>query len=114
LSPLKQSLLLKKIARISAWGLLAGAVVLVFSGWGITQTELIYNATFGLVDRRLANAIHRAVNAPLSVFLVAHVLINIKLNLHPKTAGKRLLIDIILMGVAVLLLAGIAYMEYIR
>ena len=114
MSPIKQSQFLKKIARISAWGLLAGVVVLVFSGWGITQTELIYNATFGLVDRRLANAIHRAVNGPLALFLVAHVLINIKLNLHPKTGGKRLLIDIILMGVGVLLLAGIVYMEYIR
>jgi thiosulfate reductase cytochrome b subunit len=114
LSPIKQSMRLKKISRLCAWGLLAGVVVLVLSGWGITQTEVIYHATFGLVDRRLANSIHRAVNAPLAVFFFAHVLINLRLNLHPKTAGKNLLIDIILMGVGVLLLAGVVYMEYLR
>jgi len=86
----EQPMRLKKISRICAWGLLVGVVVLVLSGWGITQTEVIYSATFGQVDRRLANAIHRAINGPLTVFFIAHVLINIKLNLHPKTAGKDL------------------------
>ena len=46
---------LKIISRISAWLLLAAAVILIFSGWGITRTEIIYKVTFGLIDRRLAN-----------------------------------------------------------
>ncbi len=114
MSPTKQAIILKKLSRLCAWGLLAGVIVLVLTGWGITKTEVIYNATFGLVDRRLADSIHRAVNAPLALFFLAHVLINLKLNLHPKTAGKNLLIDIILIGLGLLLLAGVIYMEYLR
>lgn len=41
----------------SAWALLVIVIVLVVSGWGITQTGIIYRLTGGLVDRRLADAI---------------------------------------------------------
>jgi hypothetical protein len=110
----RQSVWLKRLSRICAWGLLAGVVILVISGWGITQTGIIYKATFGLVDRRLANEIHRAVNGPLAVLFLAHVLINIKLNFLRKKSGRVLLTDIILIGVGIILLAGVAYMQYVR
>jgi hypothetical protein len=110
----KQSIHLKRISRICAWVLLAGIVVLVVSGWGITQTGLIYKATFGLVDRRLADEIHRAINGPLSVFLLAHVLTNIKLYFLRKKVGRAWLTDIILVGVGIILLAAVVYMQYAR
>jgi len=41
---------LRRLSRISAWLLLVAVLVLVVSGWGITHTEIIYKATFGLID----------------------------------------------------------------
>ncbi len=114
LSLQKQSAILKRISRICAWGLLAGVVILVVSGWGITQTGVIYKATFGLVDRRLADEIHRAVNGPLAVLFLAHVISNLKLYFLQKKVGKVWLTDIILISVGILLLAGVVYMQYIR
>jgi uncharacterized membrane protein YjjP (DUF1212 family) len=109
-----QTVRLKRLSRICAWGLLAGAILLVVSGWGITQTGIIYKATFGLVDRRLADEIHRAVNGPLAVLFLGHVLINIKLYFTRKNSGKAWLTDLILIVVGTILLAGVAYMQYIR
>ncbi len=110
----KQVILLKRISRVCAWGLLAGIVILALTGWGITQTGVIYNATFKLVDRRLADEIHRAVNTPLAVFLLAHVFSNLKLYFLQKKIGKVLLTNIVLIGAGIVLLAGVVYMEYVR
>jgi hypothetical protein len=110
----KQVILLKRISRICAWGLLAGVLILVVSGWGITQTGVIYNATFRLVDRRLADEIHRAVNTPLAVFFLAHIFSNLKLYFLQKKVGMVLLTNIILISVGILAAAGVAYMEYYR
>ena len=57
---------LRRLSRASAWALLVGVVVQVVSGWGITQTGIIYDVTFGLIDRRIANTIHRWINLPLA------------------------------------------------
>ncbi len=105
--------LLRKLARVSAWALLAGIVILVISGWGITQTGVIYKFSFGLVDRRLADAIHRASNAPVVFFFLAHVLINIKLAIARRHHSGRTA-DIILIIAGVLLMAITVYMEYFR
>ena len=75
---------LKFISRISAWLLLATVVMLVFSGWGITHTEIIYKLTFGLIDRRLADYIHRFMNIPVAIFFLCHLLINIRLMIFRK------------------------------
>jgi cytochrome b subunit of formate dehydrogenase len=105
---------LRRLARASAWALLAGVVVLVVSGWGITQTEIIYNATFGLIDRRLANAIHRSVNAPLAFFFLAHVLINIKIAVSRRRHPTPWVVNSILAIIGAGLMAGVVYMEYFR
>ena len=76
--------LLRRISRISAWLLLATVVVLVVSGWGITHTEIIYKVTFGLVDRGVANFIHRTTIVPLAFFFLSHVLSSIRLSLTSK------------------------------
>jgi len=105
---------LKRLARASAWGLLIGVMVLIFSGWGITQTGIIYSLTGGLIDRRLADAIHRTANVPLAFFFLSHVLINIKLMLSPSTLFREWLASIILIALGVLLMAMTVYMEYFR
>ncbi|MDD5702099.1 MAG: hypothetical protein PHU23_08615 [Dehalococcoidales bacterium] len=105
---------LRRLARASAWALLAGIVVLVVSGWGITQTEIIYNSTFGLIDRRLANTIHRSANAPLAFFFLAHVLINIKIALSRRRHPVPWVVNSILAIIGAGLMAGVVYMEYFR
>jgi cytochrome b subunit of formate dehydrogenase len=105
---------LKKLARYSAWLLLAAVIVLVVSGWGITQTGVIYRFTFGLVDRGLANTIHRATNVPLAVFFLAHVLINIKINISQKHPSRAWLTNSILGVIGIGAVAIMIYLEYFR
>ena len=103
---------LRIISRISAWLLLTAAVVLVFSGWGITRTEIIYKVTFGLIDRRLANYIHRATNIPLSIFFLSHLFINVRLILFRKIPHKIRIFDGILIVAGILLALVVLYMEF--
>ncbi len=106
--------LLRTLARTSAWALLAGVIVLVVSGWGITQTGVIYRLSFGLIDRKVADAIHRAANVPLAVFFLSHVLINIRLAIAPTRRWKMPFTDTALFLIGAACLAIVVYMEYFR
>jgi hypothetical protein len=110
----KAHLRLKKLARGSAWVLLVGIIILVVSGWGITQTGVIYNLTGGLVDRKLADAIHRAAIVPLAFFFLSHVFINIKLAVSKRSPSRAWLTSIILIVIGAGLMAITIYMEYFR
>jgi len=110
----KRDALLKRAAQASAWALLAAVIVAIVSGWGITQTDVIYRLTFGLIDRGLADAIHRAANVPLALFFLSHVFINTKLAISRKSPSKGLLTGCILGVVGAALLAIMIYMEYFR
>jgi len=103
---------LKNLSRISAWLLFLAAAILVLSGWGITRTEIIFKATFGLIDRRLANYIHRATNIPVAVFFLSHFFINIRLMLFKKIPRRIHVFDIILIIAGILLVAVVIYMEF--
>jgi intracellular septation protein A len=110
----KTDVYLKRIAEASAWALLVTIVVAVVSGWGITQTGIIYRLTFGLINRGLADAIHRAVNVPMALFFLLHVFINIKLKLPQRSPSMRWLTSSILGVIGAGLLAIMIYMEYFR
>lgn len=109
----KTVFLLRRIARISAWLLLVAVVVLVASGWGITHTEIIYKGTFGLIDRRLANSIHRATNLPLAFFFLTHVLINARLIFCGKKRRINWLIDTVLVALGLVSMWLVVYVEYL-
>jgi thiosulfate reductase cytochrome b subunit len=103
---------LRKIAIISAWLLLASVVVQVISGWGMTQTEIIYKLSFGLIDRRTADAIHMGSIIALVFFFLVHVLINIRLKI---TSRRRLIVwltNIVLIAVGIGIMVLVVYMEY--
>ncbi len=102
---------LKTISRVSAWLLLATIAVLVFSGWGITQTEVIYKISFGLIDRGTADIIHRATNIPLAVFFLSHVTANIRAMVKTKKTSIILTADILLSIVGLGLLVIFIIME---
>ncbi len=99
---------LRRIARGSAWLLLSSIVISVLSGWAITQTGLIYKASFGLVDRGMGNAIHRGLQIPMATIFLVHVLVNAKINLLKRNAA---VVNTVLIMIGVLLLAGVIYME---
>jgi cytochrome b subunit of formate dehydrogenase len=103
---------LKKIASISSWLLLASVVVLVLSGWGITQTEVIYKLSFGLIDRRLADAIHRGSVVPLAFFFLLHVLINIRFKITSRRKSVVWLTNGVLITIGICIMALVVYMEY--
>jgi cytochrome b subunit of formate dehydrogenase len=110
----KANLWLKRGARTSAWVLLVGIIVLIVSGWGITQTGVIHSLTGGLVDRRLADAIHRGANVPLAFFFLSHVLINIKLAVSRNNPSRAWLTNAILILIGACFMAVTIYMEYFR
>jgi hypothetical protein len=105
---------LKRLARYSSWALLAGVVVLVLSGWGITQTGVIYDITFGLVDRRLADSIHRATVFPLFFFFLLHVFLNFSLMVANKRPFIKNAVNGILIILGAFFLWVVVYMEYFR
>jgi hypothetical protein len=102
------------IARASAFLLLLGVIILVITGWGITQTGVIYNLSHGLIDRRTADSIHRGMNLPLVIFFLAHVMSNIKIALYRRRATENWLINGLIIGFSILVLAAVVYMEYFR
>jgi cytochrome b subunit of formate dehydrogenase len=108
----KTDICLKRIARASAWLLLVSLIVLLISGWGITRTEIIYKASFHLIDRGVADSIHRTAQIPAVFFFVLHVLINVRLHLPSRWLQKAWLFNSVLIALGVALLAGVVYMEY--
>jgi hypothetical protein len=105
---------LRDISRFSAWALLICVIMLLVSGWGITQTGVIYKITFGLVDRRAADSIHRAMNVPLAFFFLSHVLINIRQAIHGKNSTGKWVTDGIFIILALLILSAVIFLEYFR
>jgi hypothetical protein len=106
---LEKAVLLKRLAGATAWLLLGAIIVSVLSGWGIMQTELIYQASLGLVDRGLANSIHRGVQIPMMALFIAHVLANIRVLLLSRWPGR--LMDVMFIAIGAFLLLGVSYME---
>ena len=96
---------LKLISRVSAWALLVTVLIFIISGWGITQTETIYRLSFGLIDRRIANLIHRLMDIPLGIFFLSHIFANIRLMVKTRKTTLILITDIVLVVAGLGLLA---------
>jgi thiosulfate reductase cytochrome b subunit len=107
---------LKQLAQTSAWILLALVVILLVSGWGITQTGVIHSLSLGLIDRKLADYIHRASNIPLAFFFLSHVMINLKLSFSRKARSTLAvwLVYSLMLVIGVAVMAIVVYLEYFR
>ena len=104
---------LRLAARVSAWLLLAFIFISVISGWGITRTEVIYTASIGLIDRGLANDIHRFIQAPMAATFLTHILLNIRLALTSRLRTLSLPISIVLAFIGMALFMLVLYMEFL-
>ncbi len=105
---------LKKTARLSAWALLIGLIVLMVSGWGISQTGVVHRVTFGLIDRKLADSIHRATNTPITFFFLVHVLVNIKLAISARHPSRSWLTNTVLIVAGIAIFAMALYLDVFR
>jgi len=108
----KTKLWLRSASRVSAWALLAAVLVLLFSGWGITQTGVIFSITSGLIDRRTADTIHRATNIPLAILFLTHVMTNIRLAVSTRRLFLVRLTDVILIVLGIGLMIIVVYFEF--
>ena len=101
----------RRLSRWSAWTLLAIVLINLFSGWGITRSGIIYRASLGLVDRGVANQIHRLSQLPMVIIFLVHVLANIS-----AMSGRRFQrtwpLDTLLVVVGLGLIGLALYLEY--
>jgi hypothetical protein len=102
------------VARISALMLLLGVIVLIITGYGITQTGVIFSLSHGLIDRRASDLAHRATNLPLAFFFLAHIFANIKIALYKRRPTENWLINGLMIAAVAAAMVGVAYMEYFR
>jgi hypothetical protein len=103
---------LKKLARISAWLLVALIVLTAIAGYGITSTFLVYKLSFGMIDRGLANALHRWSQPVLAAVVLFHVLINIHLRLPRRLREHLWLADGLLIIVGLAVLGLVVYLAF--
>jgi len=103
---------LKQVAHLSAWGLLIGVVILAISGWGITHTEIIYRASFGLIDRGVANSIHRTSNIPVAALFLTHVLSMVRLRLPPRYLKRAWLANTLIIATGASIFSLAIYIEF--
>jgi thiosulfate reductase cytochrome b subunit len=64
------------------WLLLAFALLLVITGLGITDWQVVEPATFGLLGKALSFQLHSVLWVPFLAILIAHILLSCR-------AGKR-------------------------
>ena len=100
---------LNRVARISAWLLLATIVVMIVSGWGITRTEIIYNTFFGLIDRGLADSIHRTIQIPMAAIFLTHVLVSSRVYFFK--AVRPMLANALLIAIGIIVFGIFIYVE---
>ena len=105
-------IMLRKIAGISAWLLLASVAVQVISGWGMTQPDIIYKWTFGLINAPTANNIHMASIVALAFFFLVHVLINIRLKINSHRPWVVWLVNGVIIAVGIAAMVLVVYMQY--
>ena len=70
------------LRRAVGWLLLAFALLLVITGLGITDWQIVEAATFGLLSKALSFQLHNILWIPFLVILAAHMLLTCR-------AGRR-------------------------
>ena len=70
------------LRRAVGWLLFAFALLLVITGLGITDWQIVEAATFGVLSKALSFQLHNILWIPFLVILAAHMLLTCR-------AGKR-------------------------
>jgi len=64
---------IKLIQKILAWILLIVVVLMVLSGYGITEFKIVEALTFGLLGKALSFSLHSALAIPFIILLLLHL-----------------------------------------
>ena len=75
----------RRLMKLVHWALLVLTVLVVVSGLGITQYQVVSTLTFGLLSKALAFKLHLALWIPFVVVFVAHVLLTTMLFRRRRT-----------------------------
>lgn len=102
---------LLKVNRAIVWLLLALMIALMVTGYGLTKPTLVRTLTLGLVDYQAASQLHSLLDAPLSILLVVHVLIEVKFTLVRWGFTHRRLLNLLVALLATISLVFIVYLE---
>lgn len=100
---------LLKANRILVWVLLFLLVLFVISGYGLLKPSLIRSLTGGRIDYQTSLFIHTTLDAPLLVFLLVHVIIEIKFLLMRWGVKNEKALNITLMTLGLICLILIIY-----
>lgn len=76
----------RQLMKLAHWSLLALTVLVVISGLGITQYQVISAVTFGLLSKALAFKLHLWLWIPFVVAFIAHVLLTTRLFTRRRAA----------------------------
>jgi thiosulfate reductase cytochrome b subunit len=66
------------VARIVHWSLLVLTLLVVVTGLGITEYQVVTASTFGLLGKALAFKLHLWLWIPFVVIFVAHVVLTVR------------------------------------
>lgn len=69
----------RQLIKLVHWLLLALTIILVVSGLGITQYQVVSTLTFGLLSKALAFKLHLSLWIPFVVVFAAHVVLTTRL-----------------------------------
>jgi hypothetical protein len=89
-------------------------VALLLSRWGITQSGVVHRITFGLVNRGLADSIHRATIVPTALFLLLQVLAYARLSLTMKHPSRVWPVSVAMVLIGGCILAVVVHMQCFR
>ncbi len=68
----------KRIKNIVQWLLAAATLLMIVSGYGISEFRIVEGLTFGIISKSTAFAMHDALAMPFIVLVVLHVILAIK------------------------------------
>ena len=100
-----------KLNRALVWILLLLMILLVITGYALTKPNLINYLTGGVIDYRNAVYLHTLLDLPLLIFLLVHVIIEIKFSLIRWGFKSRKLLNLLMLLLGSVTLIIILYVD---
>ena len=100
-----------KLNRIFVWFLLLFMILLVITGYALAKPGLISYLTGGLINYQNAAYLHTLLDVPLLIFLLVHVVIEVKFSLTRWGFKSRGLLNLLMLLLGAVVLVAILYVD---
>jgi hypothetical protein len=107
----KSNYYLIRINRIIVWALLGLMLLILISGYGLTNPRLIMTITGGIIDHNTALFIHTTFDVYLTLLLFIHVFIEVKFIFMRWGFKKERLLNILLLILGIVSVVFLFYLE---